>query len=136
MNPIEHALTKRDFDFLLSLGRGIQPALLKHTDLHKLKCHRDSNTDKGVSLFTEQSPVTYWSEAPEILRHSKTVDLSTLHCDTGAVLKNELGTEDRKDPKKERRGPDEEQLEIVKQYYIHIVSILKLPGGIMRLYCN
>ena len=123
VNPIEHALTKRDFDFLLYLGRGIQPASLNPTDLHKLKCNRDSNIDKGVSLFAEKSPVKYWSEAPDILRHSSAVDLSTLHCDTGAVLKSELGTEDRKDPKKERRGPDEEQLEMVKQYYIHIVSM-------------
>ena len=122
VNPIDHALTKRDFDFLLQLGRGIQIATLNPTDIHKLKCIRDSNIEKGVSLFSEQNPVTYWSEAPDILRHSSAVELSTLHCDTGIVLQSELGTKDRKDPKKERTGPDEEQLEMVKQYYIHIVS--------------
>lgn len=121
LNPIDYALSTRDFDFLLRLGRGIQPAKVNTADIHRLKCKRASNIENGVCLFSEENTIKSWSEASGLLRHSSGVELSTLNCDTESILK---GDHVKNDKEEKKTGPDEAQLEMVKQYYIHIVSLL------------
>ena len=149
-NPINKALSKRDSDFILPIGKGTRLPKHNPADFHGLRLDRDNSVDLGLGLFLRHDhTLKGWSAPPILLQQSITAEVAsqstgknvkaevavlqstagkvkaevaTQRLAGGSVLENERTGTDGDDKKKERTGPDQEQLDIVKEYYIGIVS--------------
>ena len=117
VNPIDHALYSRDFDFLLSLGRRIHPERQGQSDIHRLLCNRQSNNENGDCISSSQY-YSFKSWIEPITLYERAV----LYSDTRDAFKSE-GKKQEADKEKKRTGPDQEQLDMIKDYYVYQVGI-------------
>ena len=132
INPIENALSARDFDFLLRLGKGIQPVRQYICDNDTLNCNKRRPTaenrvgvvSNGV-LTSHGTSVRSRTEPPWVLHHSFAAIPSAAETPVSQSSPDDVLNDEgqkKKVPDDKRTGPTQEQLDRVKEYYIYIVS--------------
>ena len=132
INPIEIALSARDFDFLLRLGKGIQPVRQYICDNDTLNCNKRRPTaenrvgvvSNGI-LTSHGTSVRSRTEPPWVLHHSFAAMPSAAETPVSQSSPDDVLNDEgqkKKVPDDKRTGPTQEQLDRVKEYYIYIVS--------------